>query len=179
MLCILLCFSLLPSIYGINQPHNSRISHRGLRSNVYLPPTIRLSNPHTLKEKYCGLLRANGSTTVTKIPVTMTLGKIFHYVTMEVFDTFYRTGCTGSLSIQRLSRNASIWSRLRYYCNMNHFLGPCSLPSLTLTLSHTTNTHPTPQTTHPYMLSARFNRLFLPTLSIYWYVSIVVQYLCG
>ena len=114
MRCILWYFALLPSVLGIIQPHNSRTSHRGLRSNVYLPPTLRLSNPHIVKEKYCALFRANGSTTETKIPVTMTLGKIFHYVTIEVFDTFYRTGRVGSLSIQTLSRNASIWSRLRY-----------------------------------------------------------------
>ena len=105
-----------PHTMAINQPYNSRISHRGgLRNNVYLPsPPLRLSNPHVVNEKYCALLRANGSTTVTKIPVNMTLGKIFHYITMEIFDTFYRTGRTGSLFIQKLSRNASTWSRLRY-----------------------------------------------------------------
>ena len=113
MRCVLLYFALFPPVMSINQPHNSR-THRGLRSNVYLPSTIRLSDPHIVKEKYCALLRANGSSTVIKIPVNMTLGKIFHYVLIEIFDTFYRTGRTGSLSIQKLSRNASSWSRLRF-----------------------------------------------------------------
>ena len=115
MRSMLLFVALFKHILAINQPYNSRTSHRGLRNNVYLPPPpLRLSNPHVVKEKYCALLRANDSTTITKIPVNMTLGKIFHYVTMEIFDTFYRTGRTGSLSIQKLSRNASTWSRLRY-----------------------------------------------------------------
>ena len=114
MRCLLFFVALFPHILAINQPYNSRTSHRGLRNNVYLPSTIRLSNPQVVKEKHCAILRANDSTTVTKIPVNMTLGKIFHYVTMEIFDTFYRTGRTGSLSIQKLSRNASTWSRLRY-----------------------------------------------------------------
>jgi len=114
MRCLLFYVALFPHILAINHPYNSRIFHRGLRSNVYLPSTIRLSNPHVVKENFCALLRANGSTTVIKIPVNMTLGKIFHYVTIEIFDTFYRTGRTGSLSIQKLSRNASTWSRLRY-----------------------------------------------------------------
>ena len=153
MQCFLWYFALLPSVLGINQPHNSRTSHRGLRSNVYLPSSLHLSNPHIVKEKYCALFRANGSTTVTKIPVTMTLGKIFHYVTIEVFDTFYRTGRVGSLSIQTLPRNASIWSRLRYQTR-------------SLLLHHTPNAHSQP---HPDIYSVPVYRTFLLYLCLLLY----------